>query len=165
MIFSRSGDDLPAPTKPATVNLRSLAWTIVVATVTAAAASAAAASAARGGIWARSDIPVAFHGIWIRGDAACGDALSLTIEPRRVSFRNGRQVQRFNRLSVCKNCNDPSDESGSLWVRAEATDGSPFLLYLTPGAKPFVTMNWRPLEDVLPRRYPLAPEPLKKCTD
>jgi hypothetical protein len=143
---------------------RILALTMLSAAVAAPPATVAAPPPpSKRDAWARSDIPAAFHGTWVRGDAACGAALSLTIEAKRVSFRNGRQAQRFDRLSVCKNCSDPSDKSGTVWVRADAADGSPFLLYLTPGAKPFVTMNWRPLEDVLPKRYPLAPEPLKKC--
>jgi hypothetical protein len=143
---------------------RTLALTMLFAAVAAPpAAVAAPPPPSKRDAWARTDIPAAFHGTWVRGDAACGAPLSLAIEARRVSFRNGRQVQRFDRLSVCGNCNDPSDQSGTVWVRAEAADGSPFLLYLTPNAKPFVTMNWRPLEDVLPKRYPLAPEPLKRC--
>jgi hypothetical protein len=144
------------------MSARALASTTLLAAV-ALASTAADASAAKRDVWVRSDIPAMFHGTWVRGDAACGAPLALTIEAKRVSFRNGAQTQRFDRLSVCRTCNDPSDKSGTLWVRADAADGSPFLLYLTPGAKPFVTMNWRPLEDVLPKRYPLAPEPLQKC--
>jgi hypothetical protein len=147
--------------------LRSVALPILLAAVgillLAPTPASAQAPAPTRGAWVRGDIPTAFHGTWVRGDAACGAPLSLTIEARRVSFRHGAQQQRFDRLSICKTCNDRSDDSGTVWVRSEAADGSPFLLYMTPGAKPFVTMNWRPLEDVLPKRYPLAPEPLKKC--
>jgi hypothetical protein len=143
---------------------RTLALTMLLAAVAAPpAAVGAPPPPSKRDAWVRSDIPAAFHGIWVRGDAACGAPLSLTIEAKRVSVRNGRQAQRFDSLSICKTCNDPTDKSGTVWIRSESGDGSPFLLYLTPGAKPFVTMNWRPLEDVLPRRYPLAPEPLKKC--
>jgi hypothetical protein len=97
---------------------RILALTMLLAAVAAPPATVAAPPPpSKRDAWARSDIPAAFHGTWVRGDAACGAALSLTIEAKRVSFRNGRQAQRFDRLSVCKNCSDPSDKSGTVWVR------------------------------------------------
>ncbi|MBL8224066.1 MAG: hypothetical protein JNM50_01945 [Chromatiales bacterium] len=110
-----------------------------------------------------ADIPPAFHGTWVRGDAACGAPLALLIAAKRVTFRNGGQARSFDRLEVCTNCGDPGDDSGTIQVLADAPDGSPFLLFLTPGAKPLVTMNWNPLEEQLVRTYPLAPEPLKRC--
>jgi hypothetical protein len=124
---------------------------------------AAALLATMPALAAAADIPAAFHGAWVRGDAACGAPLALVIEAKRVTFRNGGQTRSFDRLEVCTTCNDPSDDSGTIQVLADAPDGSPFLLYLTPGAKPFVTMNWNPLEDRLAKTYPLAPEPLKRC--
>jgi hypothetical protein len=124
------------------------------ATVMLAAASMAATAAG---------IPAAFHGTWVRGDADCRAALSLTIEARRVSFRNAKQQQRYDRLEVCTTCNAPSDRSGTVQVLADAPDGSPFLLFLTPGPSPVVTLNWRPTERALPKRYPLAPAALKRC--
>jgi hypothetical protein len=107
-------------------------------------------------------IPASFHGTWVRGDGACGAGAALTIEADRVSFANGAHTQRFAKLSV-----EPSRpgraEPGTLEVLADLPDGSPFLLFLTPGSPPLVNLNWRPLEDRLAGRYPLAPSALKRC--
>jgi hypothetical protein len=124
---------------------------------------AAALLATMPALAAATDIPAAFHGAWVRGNADCGAPLALVIEAKRVTFRNGGQVRSFDRLEVCTNCGDPADDSGTIQVLADAPDGSPFLLFLTPGTKPFVTMNWNPLEEQLAKTYPLAPEPLKRC--
>lgn len=110
-----------------------------------------------------ADIPATFHGRWVRADAGCDAPLALTLEARRLAFQNGRDAQAFTRLALCSTCNDPSDDSGTLQVLADAPDGSPFLVYLMPGTPPTVTMNWNPSEPALARRYPLAPEPLKRC--
>jgi hypothetical protein len=107
-------------------------------------------------------IPASFHGTWVRGDGTCGAGASLTIAADRVSFANGGQTRRYAKLVV-----EPSRagraKRGTLEVLADLPDGSPFLLFLTPGTPPLVNLNWRPLEDQLARLYPLAPSALKRC--
>lgn len=107
-------------------------------------------------------IPTSFHGTWVRDERACSTGPRLTIEAERVRFANGGHIQRYTKLVV-----EPSPggraKPGTLEVLADLPDGSPFLLFLTPGSPPLVNLNWRPLEDQLPKRYPLAPSALKRC--
>lgn len=111
-----------------------------------------------------TSIPAAFHGTWVRGDAACDAALSLKIEAARVTFRNGAQSQSFSKLAVESSTKKRPANGGTIQVLADAPDGSPFLLYLTPGRPPFVNMNWRPLDESVSKRFrALAPEKLKLC--
>lgn len=129
-------------------------WASALAAACAATAAPAAAAA---------DIPAPFHGHWVRSDATCGTAPRLSIEARRIGFHHGPQRQSFAKLDVCRTCNPPGDDSGTVQVLADTAGGSPFLLFLTPGTPPVVTLQWRPLEDQLPRRYPLHQGVLKRC--
>jgi hypothetical protein len=107
-------------------------------------------------------IPTSFHGTWVRDEGACSTGPLLTIEAERVRFANGRHSQRYTKLVV-----EPSRggraKPGTLQVLADLPDGSPFLLFLTPGSPLLVNLNWRPLEDSLAERFPLAPSALKRC--
>lgn len=107
-------------------------------------------------------IPAAFHGTWVRGDGKCGAGASLLIEANRVSFSNGANKQNYTKLEVAPSRGGRA-APGTLEVLADLPDGSPFLLFLTPGSPPMVNLNWRPLEDQLAKRYPLAPSALKRC--
>lgn len=109
-----------------------------------------------------ASIPTSFHGTWVRDEGACKTGPLLTIEAERLRFVNGGHSQRYTKLLV-----EPSPggraKPGTLEVLADLPDGSPFLLFLTPGSPPLVNLNWRPLEDQLARRFPLAPSALKRC--
>lgn len=111
---------------------------------------------------AAAAIPASFHGTWVRDEGACSAGPMLTIEAERVRFANGGHSQRYTKLVV-----EPSPggraKPGTLEVLADLPDGSPFLLFLTPGSPPLVNLNWRPLEDQLAKRFPLAPSALKRC--
>ncbi len=111
---------------------------------------------------AGATIPTPFHGTWVRDEGACRSGPSLTIEAERVRFANGTHIQRYTKLLV-----EPSRggraKPGTVEVLADLPDGSPFLLFLTPGSPPLVNLNWRPLEDTLAKRFPLAPSALKRC--
>jgi hypothetical protein len=113
---------------------------------------------------AATAIPSAFHGTWVRSDAACDAALSLKIEAARLTFRNGAQSQTFGQLAVETPTKKRPTKGGTTQVLAEAPDGSPFLLFLSPGPPPFVNLNWRPLDESISKRFrALAPEKLKHC--
>lgn len=107
-------------------------------------------------------IPTSFHGTWVRDERACSTGPLLTIEAERVRFANGGHIQRYTKLLV-----EPSPggraKPGTLEVLADLPDGSPFLMFLTPGSPPLVNLNWRPLDDQLAKRFPLAPSALKRC--
>jgi hypothetical protein len=107
-----------------------------------------------------ANIPVGFHGTWVRTDTACGSGASLTIEANRVTFRNGKHTQSYTKLEIVRS---GKAARGALEVLADLPDGSPFLLFLTPGSPPAVNLNWRPLDEPYAKRYPLAPEALKRC--
>jgi hypothetical protein len=102
------------------------------------------------------------HGTWVRDEGACSTGPLLTIEAERLRFANGGHSQRYTKLVV-----EPSPggraKRGTFEVLADLPDGSPFLLFLTPGSPPLVNLNWRALEDQLARRFPLAPSALKRC--
>jgi len=107
-------------------------------------------------------IPTPFHGTWVRDEGTCGIGPSLTIEAERVRFANGGHSQRYTKL-VVEPTRGGRAKPGTFEVLADLPDGSPFLLFLTPGSPPLVNMNWRPLEDQLAKRFPLAPSALKRC--
>lgn len=108
---------------------------------------------------AATGIPAAFHGSWVKADTSCGSAATLRIEAQALVFSHGKHSQRFAKLDLVPSRTAP----GALDVLADLPDGSPFLLHLTPGAAPQVNLSWRPLEDQLPKRYPLHPSGLRRC--
>ncbi|MGQ3054584.1 MAG: hypothetical protein ACT6S0_22600 [Roseateles sp.] len=111
---------------------------------------------------AAAGIPASFHGTWVRDEKACSSGPLLMIHAERLRFVNDGHSQRYTKLLV-----EPSSGGraapGTLEVLADLPDGSPFLLFLTPGSPPLVNLNWRPLEDQLAKRFPLAPSALKRC--
>jgi hypothetical protein len=125
-------------------------------------AAAALALLAVSALAGAATIPKPFHGTWVRDEGACSAGPLLTIEAERVRFANGAHNQRYTKLVV-----EPSPggraKPGTLEVLADLPDGSPFLLFLTPGSPPLVNLSWRPLEDQLAKRFPLAPSALKRC--
>jgi hypothetical protein len=136
----------PSPSSRPRPGPAALAWALLAVPALAGAAS----------------IPASFHGTWVRGDGACGAGASLTVEADRVTFTHGGQTQRYPKL-VVEPTRAGSAKKGTLQVLADLPDGSPFLVFLTPGSPPLVNITWRPLEDQLAKRYPLAPSALKRC--
>lgn len=129
----------------------------------ALAGLALATGLAAGSAVAAKTIPAAFQGTWVKTASACASGPALTIEATRVSFMNGAQSQRFTRFEVVSSGGGRA-APGALEVLADGPDGSPFLIFLTPGKPPKVNLNWRPMEDQLARRYPLAPQALTRCS-
>ena len=110
-----------------------------------------------------AEIPTPFHGTWVRDERACSTGPLLAIEAARLRFVNGAHSQSYTKLVVEQSPGSRA-KPGTLEVLADLPDGSPFLLFLTPGSPPLVNLTWRPLEDSLANRFPVAPSALKRCS-
>lgn len=110
-------------------------------------------------------VPHEFVGDWVPRKQSCDLPLRLRVEPKSVSLVNGRDVQRFTNLDLCRTCESGFHYQGNVvWLTPEPDkDGAvPFTIRFNENEQRGITLVEFEQDD-LKRRFPLHNAKLRKC--